>query len=628
MSRIRFWSCLLFFLVVAKGAQGAESQAAVDLRRAVPQDAYLALYHRHNPERDFQHAYLQEIYDTVQETRIIPRFLDILTSRIEEEHLEEAKSVIEQLRAALEPIDLYAILNSKEIVYAQTMQIPTSQHLVLLRTTPEAAASCCEAVENLFRLVTRRAQGNVTVQITTEGSIEVVTLRLPPKAPFRPTIAHVDDVVLFSTSEEMARQSLAMLAGRGGQSKFDDPRLVEALRRLPEPEDSVAFFDGKLLFTQLRAMGQFVRTHHGSDPKAERIAGLIETLFDQVGIIDYEVTVEYTEANRNCSATLGKLLPDAEGKWLAKALASGQPFENWHQWVPADATAYSLSTGVNLHTLYEAIEGIVRDRIPELAEGLEHFEQLQKKLDVHLDRDILQAFSGESVSVSFPPAQPSLLGGQDTVVAMRCHKPERIRELLHRLVDHVQQHPVAKTQQLELAECQELEGFEELSATILATFGAQPVIGFRDGWLIIGSGASAVKKVLDTRAGGGATIAQADGFKQFHLDIHGPVHAISYTDLAQSTRQVALMLRQVGAFVPAVVGMVGAQQDSEEMKVVQQLLGLLPSVGTIVSKFDFFQAKLSVTQAADEPATYLRRSVVLIGPPGDTQPSSDAASPP
>jgi hypothetical protein len=50
---------------------------------------------------------------------------------------------------------------------------------------------------------------------------------------------------------------------------------------------------------------------------------------------------------------------------------------------------------------------------------------------------------------------------------------------------------------------------------------------------------------------------------------------------------------------------------------VQDLLGLLPDVAKIVAKFDFYEAKMSVTQPGDSPGTYQRQAVTLVRPPAD-----------
>jgi hypothetical protein len=200
---------------------------------------------------------------------------------------------------------------------------------------------------------------------------------------------------------------------------------------------------------------------------------------------------------------------------------------------------------------------------------------------------------------------------------MRCHKPERIRELLHRVVEHLQQLPFVAAQQLELEESTELDGFEELSASVFSMFGARPVIGFRDGWMIWASNAGAAQKVLDTLTGNGPTVLESDAYKAFQLDVSGPVQSISYTDLAQRTRQAAMMLNQAGTIVPALIGMAGAQADAdaEKLQTVQDLVALLPSVAKIVAKFDYLEANLSVTQKGERPDTYQRRGVTLVRAP-------------
>ena len=302
------------------------------------------------------------------------------------------------------------------------------------------------------------------------------------------------DVLLVCSSEELARRSLGMLQGGAGESKFDDPRLKEALSRLPEPEDSLVFYDGKLQFAQLGGLVDVIRQAGANDANAGRAADLLELLLDEVSVLDCQVTVEYTEGNLNRSDSLGKLLPGAEQKLVGKVFGSGKPFENWASWVPAESLSYSLTTGANLHPLYERVMEVIRERIPEAQAGLDQFEQLQSEWDVHIDRDILQAFTGETASITLPAAMPTTFGGTDSVTALRCEKPDRIRELLHRLFDRLKEVPAIKTQQLQLTPSTELEGFEEVSALMLTTFGAKPVIGFHEGWMFIGSNSQAVKK--------------------------------------------------------------------------------------------------------------------------------------
>jgi hypothetical protein len=603
-------------LVVAQFAATAGAADVLDLRRGVPDDVYMVVEARNNPERDYQKVYYEDIWNTVQETKIIDRALKIITSRLEEDQLEQASSVIDELREAAKPIDLEALMNCKQMIFAQKMNmspLPSSQHLVLMRVTPEAAASTVEGVKNLFAMAAKYTDGTMSVDISEIGDAQVVTLALPQQSPMQPAMANIGDVVIFSSSHELLKTSLDMMTSGQGTSKFDDARLAAALSKLPEAEDSLVFFDGRALFDSMREIVPFIAGMGGGDPNVTRVVKYMEMIFDEVSIFDYEVTVEYTEGNLNRTASYGKLMPDAQKSTLYQVTSSGTPFEEWQAWVPAGALSYSLGTGANLHPIYERVMSILKEDVPEAAEGLEKFEQIQQHFDVYLDRDILQAFSGEYASVTMP----SESGTPDSVLALRCQKPDRIRELMHRGMDALAEIEQVKAVQLKLTESTELEGFDQLSALPLMMAGVQPVIGFKDGWMYIGSKAGAVKKVFEVQAGDLETVKDTDAFTRLSMEVEGPVDAIKYANTAEGTRNFADMLTKVGTMAPMIIGMVSANAgaDAESLKPVQEAMALLPDLAKIVRKFDFLEAKMTVVQDGDELGTYNKRTVTVVRTP-------------
>ena len=274
--------------------------------------------------------------------------------------------------------------------------------------------------------------------------------------------------------------------------------------------------------------------------------------------------------------------------------------------MPADAQAYSLSTGVNLHPLYAWVVQLIRNEIPEATPAVEQFEKAQQEWGIQLDDDLLQSFSGESVCVSLPADSPSVVGGQDKVVALRCHKPDRIRELLHDWVDRLGKTPYAQSQQLKLAPSNELKGFDELSLNLFAGFGLRPVIGFQSGWMIVASNASAAQRVLRTLSGEAASINSTEQFRQFGLELEGPVYAIRYSDLAASTRRAAQVIRQAGVVAPIILGIAGTHADQAKLKPISEVLALLPDIAKVVERFDYLQARLSVVQKGSEPGSYIK----------------------
>jgi hypothetical protein len=145
-------------------------------------------------------------------------------------------------------------------------------------------------------------------------------------------------------------------------------------------------------------------------------------------------------------------------------------------------------------------------------------------------------------------------------------------------------------------------------------FGVRPVIGFQDDWMYIGSSAGAVKKVLDTKAGNGETIEDTEAFQRLMLEVDGAVASIGYTNMAESTRNVAKMLNQIGFMAPMFINMAGSDIDQEALKPIQEALALLPDVAKIVGKFDFLEANVTVVQAGDEPDSYVKRAVIVVRP--------------
>ncbi len=616
--------CCAAILCCAPWAVAAEAAVETDLRRCAPVEAHLAIYGKHNPERDYQTAYLEEICQTVRDEKIVERFLEIITSRMPDQKLNDAKGLFEELRTALSPADWQMLADCQEIVYAQQMKVPFNHHLIVLRLPSDGAEKMEASLRNLFALMEKKSEGRISVSSGPESGAELTILNLPSGVPMSPAVVRLGDVLIISTSEKIALQSLARLQGESGPSKFDDPRLAEALAQLPEPEDAVVFFDGQQLFTQLHGLGEFIRQEsrrqgeENENEKAERVAGLVELLIDELAVNDYEVTVEYTEGNQNRSAVLGKLSAGAEDKLLGIMLVGGEPFDQWQNWIPADAIAYSLSSGVRLHPFYERLTELLREKLPETHAGFAKFEQVQEQFGVHLDRDILQSFSGECVSITLPSSDAAKPNGHESVTALRCSNPERIGELLHRLVDGLNTIPAVQAQQLGLESCDDLPHFERLNALVFAMFNVKPVIGFHDGWMVLGSSEAAVEHVLDARDNRVETIDASEDFQRFDLEIDGPVRSLSYADLAENTRHAAQAVRQVGMIAPAIIGMVGAKGNPEDLKPVQELLGLLPSLANVVEKFDFLEARLTVEQPGDSPDTYVRHSVTLVRPPAET----------
>jgi hypothetical protein len=163
-----------------------------------------------------------------------------------------------------------------------------------------------------------------------------------------------------------------------------------------------------------------------------------------------------------------------------------------------------------------------------------------------------------------------------------------------------------------------LPEFETLNVPMLVAFNVKPIIGFHDGWMMVGSNPECVQKILDARAGKTVTIDSSEHFERFHLAIEGPVDSLAFTDLEKGIHHAADMIRKVGGIAPMFLAMAGANANAEEIKPIVEALALLPSIAKVVEKFDYYQANLIVVQAGPLPDSYLKQSVTLIRPPVTT----------
>lgn len=596
---------------------------ADDLRDAAPPGAFMAVYGKHNPERDYQKEHYKAVWEEVQKAKLHEKILQLIQSNLSEGDAEQFVAVRDALRNAVAPIEVEKLLNTSEILYAQQFEGPTSLQLFLIRVPDGGAESLKKGIVNLMDLADKASEGKIPVVAKTIAGVEMKSLQFPAEMPmtFQPSVGVKGDIVVLTTSLKLAEESLKLLADPSAKSKFDDERVVAALKKLPAAEDSIVFVDGKAMFEQMRGIPKFIDMASQNNPEAARVTGMMTKMLDEMDGFDYEVTVEYTDGYRNCSASYGQLTDLSGSKVIGKMINNQQPFSNWKKWVPGSTTGFSLTSGINILPMYDWAMTTIPAVFPEAQEGLDKFEAVQNQFDVHLRADILESFTGESASLTFPGAPTPFGPGSQSVSFMRCTKPERIQELIHRGMAALEQIPQVQQQGVSLKPVEGMEGFDQLSANFLAMAGGlKPVIGFKDDWMIFGTHKEAVETALATQAGEGETWADSERFKSFKLDTPESVHSVSYTNTGENIKALAAGLQQAGMMAPMFIGMAQAQappgsDDAKGMKVVQEMAALLPSVGRIIGKFDFIDATLSTTVSDSEPGTYRRDSVTLIKPP-------------
>lgn len=586
------------------------------LMEAAPNDAYLAIYAKHNPERDYQQAYYADIRQTVEDTKIVEKFFAAIQKQVPPDQFAQFEMVKNQLLQAVAPINWDAAMDCSETLYIQTMEIPTTHHLVMARMADGGAASVVEGLTNLLKFVEAASQGQVGMKESEIGGIKMFGLELPADVPFNPIFGATDDgMFVFTSSSGLMEQCMALLADPSASSKFDDPRVTNALQHLPQWEDAIVFFDGAKLFSELKGMQAFIEGVGRGNEEAIRIASLIGKIFNEVDVADFELTVEYTDGYQNRSATYGALRDGYQDTAVGQMFVDQEKFENWSGWVPESATAWSLNSGATLAPLYTFLMKVIPETFPEAEQGLAQFEAIQDQFDIHLYDDILTAFSGESVSVSFPGPTTPFGPSAKSVTYLKCDKPDRVQELMQRGFDALMQIPQVQKQGLSLTPVSGMDGFQQLNFQFFAMLQIQPVVGFKDGWMVLASHPDAVQTIEMTRSGEAATIETSDKFTAFNLPIEGPIQSTSYVNTGQQIRDFSKGLQSIGTMLPMMMAMAGGGNNGPDLSKAADFLNLLPDLGRIVAKFDFVDSTLSVAKAGPSDGTYIREVVTLIKPP-------------
>lgn len=583
------------------------------LMEAAPNDAYLAIYRKQNPERDYQKAYFAEIRQTVEDTKIIDKFFAAIQKQVPPEQFAQFDAIKNQLLQAVSPIDWDAVMNSSESLYIQTMEIPSTHHLVMARMADGGAASMVEGLTNLLKFAEAASRGQVPVVETEIGGIIMTGVGLPPGVPMNPMFGATEDgTFVFTTSPALLEQCMALMADPSAVSKFDDPRVATAIQKLPKWEDAIVFFDGRKLFTELQGLEAFIQGVGAGNEEAMRVAELVGEVFGEVDVLDFELTVEYTEGRQNRSASYGAFRDGYEETAVGKMFVDQELFEDWSGWVPESATAWSLNSGATLAPLYEWAMEVIPKAFPESEQGLAQFQAIQDQFDIHLYDDILTGFSGESVSVAFPGPVTAFGPSAKSVTYLKCDKPDRIQVLVQRGFDALLQIPQVKQQGLSLSPVDGMDGFQQLNFPMFAMLQIQPVMGFKDGWMVLASHPDAVQTIELTRGGEAANIESSDKFEAFDLSIEGPIAATSYVNTGQQTRDLAKGLQSIGSMLPMIMGMAGGGNNAPDLSKATDFLNLLPDLGRIVAKFDFLDSTLTVTKPGASAGTYMRETVTLI----------------
>ncbi len=607
------------------------------LSKAVPQDCWLYVHAVKNPERAWIDQQWEGVFDALAKSGIQKDLVSMVMSVIPEAKRGEAQATVDKVTTLLNGVQ-WGKLVENEFVFAERFA-PTAlwiDYIFIAQNSPGSAESNFAGIAAILKEAAS-AFGATTTQSTIHD-VDVWELSHEGFAKIGMSLGvfRSGDTIGMTTSRKALEEIIGLLRGKSdAKSITDAPRFKEAISSVKAPEDVISYFDfqsfigsfGKM-FDTIAAMKQ------GPDKGADGKEGvespelaILKKVLNQLNVFEYSITTVATDGRREFRYDVTKIQSGKEKSPLAASMLNRKPFEQFDQFIPADATGFNLTGFIDLGVVYDAILDFVRKEIPEGAAGIEKWNSQIAAFGFDPKADFFDWWSGEMISVSMPPAIVTPMGGSDGVLMIRTRDSALAKAKVDGFINFVKDKLQGEGQMLMISDAKvEGGGFQEITHPSIAMF-LKLVIGVRGDWLVLGTSSGAVSKCMDVAAGKTPSIVKNARFAEEGLIPKGPVQGASFTDTSKFGQELGAAAGMVGMFGGmAVAGMPETNDDERTGKrIVQSLLGTLMKLGPVLQKIDFYSSESSIS-TFDGKLTLRKDSVVTYKKPKETDAKSAEAS--
>ena len=604
-------------LVPSASALPASAEERFTLGKAVPADVYVYTHAAHNPEQEFLQEHWSRVHKAFEASGIVNEVHDLIAGQLPNPgNRQEFEAFWTKAGELIRGVDWKAKIH--EFVYTSRigppgpgpMQWTMPDYLVLLRYDPgpakKNAAAFAAVLKEIATAVGGEAAGVRFISKESRGAT-IWTLG-SPGVPFSLRVARRGGVVAISADSRLLDESLALLEGKSANPGLvKTERFRQAMAKLPPAENMKSFFDLPALLNGIRGIVRIGVEQSGGDQEAEKVLGLMGKVLDEFELLDYVASTSRMEGRRELTDTLAPLAPNAEKKRLYGAICQPPPIKQFDRYIPKEATGYSVWAGVDLQALYAAVLDFIAKEVPDGQRHLVRWDALQQEIGFNPQRDVLSWLSGPVVAVSLPAAYAGPFSAGDWAYLLKVRDEEKARRQVKAGMDKLNAMLTAAGQPLTIqpATIKNAEGFRTITHPMMMMV-LNPVYGFADGHLVLGSSPGAVEACLATAKGQGPSVAKNARVIREGLIPNGPVYSASFSDLSAMGQEISMALRMVGM----VSGMMPSDPQTKPVKDIILLLGKLAPV---FQELDFFVSQSAVT-TFDGKAFYTRQATSYKGP--------------
>ncbi len=648
--------------------------ARFTLGQYVPEHAWLYIHAVANPERAWIEQQWADVFDALKNSGIDRDITSLVMSALTDEDRAKAEETIQRVTTLIRGVN-WGDLARHEFVFAEGF--PPSSHVtygyvLLFRSAENTAQGNISGLVEILKAVDGMSEQIKLVE-SKRNDVDLWSLRMglneKGEAAFVVDLLRRGDIIGLVADAPMGEHCsgpshtleavLGLMAGQSGKkSILTHARFQDAMGLVKPPQDALTYFDMKLcidgfgsMFTKLSdkiaakkpkiegnakegapkapADAQAKTPPAGEDDEELLGLALLQKALSLANVFDYVITTVETQGRRELTHVASRLQSGKQTSPLSSALVSRKPFDRFDQFIPVDATGFSLDASIDLGILYKMVRDFVVAEIPQGKEGIAHLDAKLAEIGFDPQRDIFDWLSGEMISVDMPAAVVTPMGGADSVTMIRVKNPELASKKVNGAIDFLSSTMQKKGQMLMVTPAKvDAEGFREITHPMIAMF-VRPVVGIHGDWLTIGTSAAAVNKCLAVASGKAPSIRENKRFKEEGLIPTGPVASFSFKDTSNFGQELAGVAGMIGMFGGMVTASIPDEPDTQQVKkIVQSALAIVLKLGPILQKIDFYSSESSMTTYDGSLTTRTESVVTYKDPSSDKAPATAKAPTP
>ncbi|HUU84246.1 MAG TPA: hypothetical protein VM243_12150 [Phycisphaerae bacterium] len=589
MSRPVAWKVTFFLCAFPAAVSAGEIPKTFTLGRYVPDTCWLYVHEVDNPERAYIDGQWARVFDALAHSGIDQDVKNLIGDLFPP---EDRAAFDEQWGRIVELVQAVSWSDLARYEFAHAQQLaPLPAYLFLFRGTAGSGEKNAAAMrEILVHLASLDESLEVSAMPCCAGFTR--SCLIIPGVPFCIDLFQSEDMIGISTSPLLTKSVLSLATGgRKVKSILDTERFRQALTAVPDPEDKFTYLDFKALAADLRILFEsgFAKAEH--KPEAEPVKGTLVNIVQRADVFDYLLEVQQTDGLQERTYSVAALQPDRREMPFAKVFANRKPLADPYRFVPAEATEFSVSCGIDLDALYALILDVIRENAADGEAALTTWAELQDKYEFHLQEDLFDWLSGETVSVTLPASMPTPIKNTDSVGMFRVKDSALAARKLDAGIARLQG-IVREYGNMELIVTPALvkaPGFRTLTYPPLIML-AQPVVGVYQEWLVLGTSAEAINVCLDTAAGDRPNILKSERFRREGILRTEPASSASFTDLSNMQQQLSQAFHMAGV-VGGIVSQIMREQDEEGAKAVRNIMSMIQRLAPVVLQIDFYSSQ-------------------------------------